>query len=175
MELFRERGFDQTTSAEIASRAGVTERTFFRHFPDKREILFDGEAALRAALIDGVASASLGLPPLEILFHAFSSVERMLEDNRPFSEPRAEVIAAVPALRERELAKVAALNDALASALRQRGVEHRQATLAARVGMAAMSEAAYAWLGNPSRRLHDHLADAFNDLMALCSSSRPAT
>ena len=63
LELFRERGYDQTTAAEIATRAGVTERTFFRHFPDKREVLFDGEATLRAALAASIADAPDGLGP----------------------------------------------------------------------------------------------------------------
>lgn len=170
LELFRERGYDGTTAAEIAARAGVTERTFFRHFPDKREVLFDGEAALRAILVTGVANAPDRLAPLQILFAAFQAVEQMLEDNRPFSEPRREVIAAVPALRERELAKVAALNSALASALRQRGVDGRLATLAVQTGMVAFSHAANAWLSDPSRRLHDHLTEAFDDLNALCSA-----
>ena len=112
LELFRERGFDQTTAAEIAARAGVTERTFFRHFPDKREILFNGEASLRTALTNAVADAPADLEPLQALLFAFHAVEAMLEENRPFSEPRHQVIAAVPALRERELAKVAALTTA---------------------------------------------------------------
>ncbi|MDE3177201.1 MAG: helix-turn-helix transcriptional regulator, partial [Pseudomonadota bacterium] len=56
-DLFEERGYDQTTAAEIAARAGVTERTFFRHFPDKKEVLFAGEAAFRATLTAAVAAA----------------------------------------------------------------------------------------------------------------------
>ena len=63
LELYRERGFDQTTAAEIAERAGVNERTFFRHFPDKREVLFDGEADLRAALARAVTEAPAELTP----------------------------------------------------------------------------------------------------------------
>jgi AcrR family transcriptional regulator len=168
LELFRERGYDSTTAAEIAARAGVTERTFFRHFPDKREVLFDGEAALRAGLVTAVANAPDNLAPLQILFFAFQSVEQMLEDNRPFSEPRHEVIVAIPALRERELAKVATINSALAFALQQRGVEDRLATLAVQTGMAAFSHGANAWFNDPSRRLHSHLVEAFNDLNALC-------
>src|SRR3954454_23851391 len=102
LELYRERGFDRTTTAEIAARAGVNERTFFRHFADKREGLFDGEAALRAELVQSVAEAPGGLPPLDVLLGAFRKAGRILEDNRPFSEPRLAVIAATPALRERE-------------------------------------------------------------------------
>ncbi|MGW7486991.1 hypothetical protein [Streptomyces sp. NPDC054786] len=91
----------------MAARAGVNERTFFRHVPDKREVLFDGEAGLRAALTQEVADAPDGLQTLGILLCAFRKAGRILEDNRPFSEPRLAVIAKTPALRERDLAKAA--------------------------------------------------------------------
>src|SRR3954454_4050997 len=93
LELYRERGFDQTTTAEIAARAGVNERTFFRNFPDKREVLFDGEAALRVALVQAVTEAPEGLRPFEILLRASRRAGRILEDGRAFSEPRLEAIA----------------------------------------------------------------------------------
>src|SRR5215212_7240773 len=92
LELYRERGFDRTTAAEIAARAGVNERTFFRHFPDKREVLFDGEAELRVALMQAVAEAPDGLAPFEILLCAFRKSARNLEQHRPFSEPRWKII-----------------------------------------------------------------------------------
>ncbi|MFC5826394.1 TetR family transcriptional regulator [Nonomuraea insulae] len=167
LELYRERGFDQTTTAEIAARAGVNERTFFRHFPDKREVLFDGEAALRAALVQAVAEAPDGLQPLDMLLRAFRKAGRILEDNRPFSEPRLAVIAVTPALRERELAKAASLTDAAAEALEQRGVPDRLAGLAAQAGWAAFHQAAQAWIDDPSQSLDAHLSRAFDDLRAL--------
>jgi AcrR family transcriptional regulator len=175
LELYRERGFDQTTTAEIAARAGVNERTFFRHFPDKREVLFDGEADLRAALTQAVAEAPDGLQPLEVLLWAFRKAARILEDNRPFSEPRLEVIAATPALRERELAKHASLIAAVAEALRQRAVPERLARLAAQTGWAAFHHAAEAWIADPSRRLNAHLRQAFDDLHALSATAPPAS
>lgn len=175
LELFRERGYDQTTAAEIAARAGVTERTFFRHFPDKREILFGGEASLRTALANAIAAAPADLEPLHALLFAFHAVEAILEDNRPFSEPRQQVIAAIPALRERELGKVAALTTALAAALGQRGVEIRLATLAAQVGMAAFSYAVTSWLADPAHALHTCLVEAFDDLYALSSAALSAS
>lgn len=170
MELYRERGFDQTTTAEIAARAGVNERTFFRHFPDKREVLFDGEADLRAALIQAVAEAPDDLQPLGILLWAFREAERILEDNRPFAEPRLEVIAATPALRERDLAKAASLTDAVAEALRQRDVADRLAALAARTGWAAFHQAVQAWIDDPGQSLDAHLLQAFDDLRALSAT-----
>ena len=114
VELFAELGYDRTTAAQIAARAGVTERTFFRHFADKREILFDGEVAMRSTLSAAVAAAPAGLSPLEILFETFRATIPMLENNRAYSKPRHDLIAATPALREREMAKLAALTNALA-------------------------------------------------------------
>ena len=93
-----------------------------------------------------------------------------LEANRPFSEPRKEVIAATPALRERELAKMAALIDALAAALKGRGVGDLRAVLAAQIGMAAYVEATMAWLGDPESGLGERLDLALSELRALLTS-----
>lgn len=167
LELYCERGFDRTTTAEIAARAGVNERTFFRHFPDKREVLFDGEADLRAALTEAVRAAPDGLSPLETLLHACRKAGRLLEENRPFAEPRLAVIAATPALRERELAKAASLTEAVTEALRQRGVDDRLAVLAAQSGWAAFHQAAQAWIDDPANDLNTHLSRSFDDLRTL--------
>ncbi|GHF20065.1 TetR family transcriptional regulator [Streptomyces spiralis] len=171
LELYQERGFDQTTTAEIAARAGVNERTFFRHFPDKREVLFDGEADLRAALMEAVADAPDGLKPLETLLSAFRKAGRILEENRPFSEPRLAIIAVTPALRERDLAKAASLTEAVAQALRQRGVADRLAGLAAQTGWAAFHHAAQDWIDDPSQSLDAHLLRAFDDLRTLSATA----
>ena len=173
LELFRERGYDQTTAAEIAARAGVTERTFFRQFPDKREVLFDGEATLRAVLTASIADAPDGLGPLDVLFRAFRSVQPLLESNRPFSKPRHEVISGTPALHERELAKTAALADALAAALRARGVADLPAVLAARTGMAAFVHATVSWLDDPGLDLGERLDLASRALTALVTGADP--
>ena len=167
VDLFRERGYDHTTAAEIAARAGMTERTFFRHFPDKREVLFDGQAVLVDALTASITEAPARLGPLDVLFRAFRSVAQLLQDNRPFSMPRQEVISATPALHERELAKLEALSDALARALRARGVTDLQAALAARVGMAAFADATLSWLRNEEPGLTERLDLAERALKAL--------
>jgi AcrR family transcriptional regulator len=172
LELFAERGYEATTTAEIAARAGVTERTFFRHFPDKRDALFDGEEAFRDALHDAVLAAPEDLDPMGALLAAFRSVEGMLAANRAFSEPRAAVIAQTPALRERVLTKTAGLIEALSGALRRRGVEEGVASLAAQVGMAAFSHAASAWFRDPAPGLDAHLTRAFDVLLDLSSSHR---
>ena len=167
LELFGERGYDRTTAAEIAARAGVTERTFFRYFPDKRETLFGGEAVLRPALTEAVTQAPAGLGALDALFHAFQSVVPLLEGNRSFAEPRQAVISSTPALHERELAKHEILADALAAALQARGVGKQQAVLAARTGMAAFAHATIGWLTLPEPGLDERLHLVLTDLRTL--------
>lgn len=175
LKLFREHGYDRTTAAEIAALAGVTERTFFRHFADKREVLFDGEAILRAALTMAIADAPATLGPLDTLFLAFWSVVPLLEDNRSYSQPRHELIAATPALHEREMAKMATLADALAGALRLRGVAEVRAALAARTGMVAFVQATIAWLDDPGQSLGERLNLASQELKTLWTENDAGT
>jgi AcrR family transcriptional regulator len=167
--LFDERGYDQTTSAEIAGKAGVTERTFFRHFPDKREVLFDGEAALSAILTRAVHDAPPALGALDTLFRAFQAAGPLLVENRPFSEPRRRIIASSPPLQERELAKAMSLTVKLSAALRERGLPDRLASLAAQIGMAAFSQAIASWLDGDPGDLGEHLAEAFGEVRDLTS------
>ena len=167
LELFDQRGYDGTTAAEIAARAGVTERTFFRYFSDKREVLFDGQETLKAALVAAIAEAPHDLGPLDTLFRAFRSVLPMLENNRSYSEPRQHVVAATPALQEREMAKHGALSDALAVALQERAIPELPAALAARVGMAAFVHATAAWLNHAEPSLGERLDVALRELKKL--------
>jgi len=167
LELFQQQGYDATTAAEIAAKAGVTERTFFRHFADKREALFDGEEAFRDALAEAVRACPEEFGPMEALLHAFCSVELLLQQNRPFSEPRHKVIAQTPALQERVLTKTAGLIAALSAALRRRGVDESLAALASQVGMAAFSHAARAWLDDPATDLGTHLTRAYAEVQRL--------
>ena len=167
LELYREHGYDQTTTVEIAAKAGVTERTFFRHFPDKREVLFDGEGALSAILAEAVRDAPPALGPWATLFHAFRAASGVLVANRHFAEPRRHVIASSPPLQERELIKAMSLGATLAFALRERGVPDRLASLAAQVGMAAFSQAFVSWLDGDPGCLDEYLARAFRDVYDL--------
>jgi AcrR family transcriptional regulator len=172
LELYGERGYDQTTAAEIAARAGVTERTYFRHFQDKREVLFDGETALTEILIGAVRAAPRELGPWDTLFRAFRCAESLFVENRAFSEPRRQVIAGNPQLQERELAKVRSLTAALDAALQERGVPARVARLAAQMGMAAFGLAFTSWLDDGSRDLHGHLLQAFREVHDLSSLAK---
>jgi AcrR family transcriptional regulator len=175
LDLYRERGFDQTTAADIAQRAGVNTRTFFRHFPDKREVLFDGEADLRAALEQYVDEAPEGLAPAEVLLHAFGKAAHILEDNRSFAEPRLALIAATPTLRERDLSKGEAMALSVAEALRRRGVDDRLADLAAHAAWATFHHAAQNWIDDAAAGLQAHLTRAFADMKALFGPIGPPT
>src|ERR1700691_4111279 len=136
LALYSERGFDQTTAAQIAARAGLTERTFFRHFADKREVLFGGSALLQERIVDGVAGAPAADGPLDAVSRGLDAAAIMLgQFRRDLSRQRQAVIAANPELRERELAKLADYASAVAAALRHRGVSEPQATLAAEGGL----------------------------------------
>lgn len=171
LELFRERGYEETTAAEIAAKAGVTERTFFRHFPDKREVLFDGDAAFTQAVTTAIRNAPKTLGPWDALFFAFDSVKQIFVENRPFTEPRQRVIASSPALQERATAKTRLLTAAVASALCERGLTVPQANLAAQMGMATLSHGVSAWFNNGSIELGEHIVRAFQEARDLSSSN----
>ncbi|MFC9691906.1 TetR/AcrR family transcriptional regulator [Kribbella sp. NPDC056951] len=166
LALFTQHGYEAVTAAEIAAAAGVTERTFFRHFPDKREVLFGGEQELAPALCQAIAEAT-GTKPLKILTAAFRALEPHLLRNRPFALPRAHVIEANPALRERELTKRAALQTAATEALITRGTPPRQAALAAQVGMALFTQAIQDWMQDPAADFNHQLTKAQSDLKTL--------
>ena len=170
LTLYGKQGYDATTAAEIAAEAGVTERTFFRHFPDKREVLFDGD--LSAALAQAIADVPDATAPLAVLRQAFRAMAPLVERNRPFVEPRSKIIAGAPALRERELAKLASLRDAAAEALTARGIADRRAMLAAAVAMAALGQAMREWTSDAEGVFDSLLTQAFDDLSEL--GLRPA-
>ena len=153
-ELYRDRGFDQVTVAEIAARAGLTERTFFRHFPDKREAVFagvemQGEAAARA-----VAEAPESATAVQLMSLAIEAVADLIADHRQGVQDRQSVISAYPELRERRLVKVAELAERLATALRMRGVPDLQATLLGQLGGAVFTVSMQRWLEDAGQDAH---------------------
>ena len=167
--LYGRNGYDATTTAEIAAAAGVTERTFFRHFADKREVLFGGESVMRESLTAAIAAVPGTPAPLAILCAAFRTVVPYLESRRALSEPRSRIIAATPALRERELAKAANMVEVVAEALAARGIPRRRARLAAEIGMATIGEAIRLWRNDSADDLNEYITRSFDDLMALCA------
>jgi AcrR family transcriptional regulator len=146
MELYGERGFENTTVAEIARLAGVTERTFFRHFADKREVLFGGSAEFERLLLEPVAGAPESLPPIEAIALGLEAAAAWLQGRREFARRRQAIIAANTELQERELIKLASMAAALARTLRQRGLEGPTASLTAEIGIAVFRVAFERWV-----------------------------
>ncbi len=145
MELYEEHGFEKTTVAEIAQRAGLTERTFFRHYADKREVLFAGGSVLQEIMVRTVAEAPASAAPLAATAAALESAATVIPD-RDRARRRQRIIDANPELQERELIKLDSLSAALTAALRERGVPDLVASLAAETGVAVFKVAFVRWL-----------------------------
>src|ERR1700712_2664983 len=145
MELYLEQGFEQTKVAEIAERAGLTERTFFRHFSDKREVLFGGSAHLHELIVSTVANAPAQTAPIDAIAEAIEAAAVLLQERSEYSIQRQSVINANPELQERELIKLAPPAAALAEALRKRGVSDPAASLTAEAGIAVFKIAFVTW------------------------------
>jgi AcrR family transcriptional regulator len=150
--LYGERGFEQTTVAEIAERAGLTERTFFRHFADKREVLFAGADALKELLVSTVEQAPDTATPIEAAAAGLEAAGAFIQEGRELARARQAIIAASVELQERELIKLASLAAALADALRRRGVEDPAASLTAEAGLAVFKIAFERWVSEADRR-----------------------
>ena len=151
MALYAEQGFEQTTAAEIAARAGLTERTFFRHFADKREVLFYGMEMLRGLLARAVADAPASATALDAVSAAFAAAGAVLQENPERVRLRDAIVSANPELRERELIKLAAMASAVAGALRDRGIPEPAASLAAETGIAVFKVAFARWTSEPGQ------------------------
>jgi AcrR family transcriptional regulator len=173
LTLYSERGFEQTTVAEIAKRAGLTERTFFRHFADKREVLFGGGGALQELLVRTVSSAPESTAPLDAVAAAIEAAGALLQERREYSRRRQAVIAANAELQERELIKLAAFASALAGALRRRGIDELPAGLAAEVGIAVFRTAFERWHNEtPPRDFPLLIRESLDELKALAAGHR---
>ena len=164
LELFDEQGYEATTVAEIAERAGLTKRSFFRHFADKREVLFHGADELQRLWVDGLAGAPPPASPLAVVMAGLDPVGRMFAERHAFARIRGQIIAANPELQERELIKLQRLAAAITAALVARGVAATAANLAAQTGVTVFHEAFARWLAQDDptalRRLMDEsLAD----------------
>ena len=168
MELYLERGFEQTTVAEIAERAGLTARTFFRYFADKREVIFGGSAELEKAMVVAAEAAPADTTPLEAVGASLGAAAEMIGGRRDYARQRYAVINAHADLRERELAKMASLSSALREALRARGVPDAQASLAAELAIGVFRVAFDRWLEEPrDRGLAVLMDESLHELRAL--------
>jgi AcrR family transcriptional regulator len=176
LELYSERGYESTTVAEIAARAGLTERTFFRHFADKREVLFWGASALQDFLVKSVDAADPSLAPIEVISAALEAASHDIFEERPvFARQRQSVITSNAELQERELIKLASLASALAEALRRRGVTDPGASLAAEAGIAVFKIAFAIWVDDPAERSLSEIIRASMHELAVVTDGRTPT
>ncbi|WP_438295156.1 TetR family transcriptional regulator [Streptomyces sp. HUAS TT7] len=171
LELYGERGFEQATVAEIAKRAGLTERTFFRHFADKREVLFPGASPLEELFAKHLADAPESAAPIDAMAAALDAITVMFADRREIAQQRQAVIAANAELQERELVKLASLSAALADTLRRRGVGEPAASLTAEAGVAVFKVAFGRWISESNERDLGHLIrESLDELKAVTAA-----
>jgi AcrR family transcriptional regulator len=161
MELFDEQGFENTSAVQIAQRARVTTRTFFRYFPDKQSILFVDADLLRTTLLQGIHDAPDVTEPLGVVTRVMAEFDWEGLGPRESQRRRDTMITSNPELLERELNKQWQMAEAFCDALRGRGVESQVAELAARVGIQVFQTAYRRWLG----------ADDQTDLATIVASS----
>ena len=153
IELFVARGFEQTTVQDIAAAAGLTERTFFRHFTDKREVLFVGSDVYAATFLHGVDAAPMDATPFQLAVAAIAAADEFFPDERrAWSRRRQAVLDANPALQERELLKRSALGDSLTAAFHVRGVPEADARIAAETGVTVFHVAFRQWIADGETR-----------------------
>lgn len=171
LALYGERGYDATTVAEIAERAGLTKRTFFRYFADKREVLFWGAELLQQEMVAAIEAAPASASALDMIGAALDIAAVMFEEVREFASLRHRIIASSHELRERELIKAASLAAAMARALRARGFDDTAADLAAHTGTTVMQVAFERWVAAPDGTPFQRIArDALAKLREIAST-----
>jgi AcrR family transcriptional regulator len=176
LALYGEHGFENTTVAEIAERAGLTERTFFRHFADKREVLFGGGGALQELIVRTVAEAPESLAPIAAVAAGLEAAgeQFFVPERREVSRRRQVIIAANSELQERELIKLASLSEALADTLRRRGLDDPAANLTAEVGIAVFRAAFERWIDETDDRAFPQLIrESVDQLKTLAAGEAP--
>ena len=172
LALYLEHGFEQTMVADIAERAGVTARTFFRYFADKREVLFDGAAELAEKSLAALEAAPATASTLELVAAALHATGDVIGRDRELARKRHAVIMANADLRERELIKLAHMSAALADGLRRRGIGDTEASLAAEAGSAVYRVAFQRWVdAADDLDLHDAIRQSFAQLRTLTASN----
>ncbi|MEU5258419.1 helix-turn-helix domain-containing protein [Amycolatopsis sp. NPDC021455] len=167
LELYAEHGYDAVTITQIAERAGITRRSYFRYFPDKREVLFAGSEQLPPAVAEAVLAAEEGESPLRTVLAALADVGTRITQAVDPSPERRAVIAATPELRERERSKTAAITTAIQDALEQRGTRPELAKPAAQVATIVFGDAFDRWIDAAGDRNFpvylDAAAEAFRE------------
>lgn len=151
LALCGERGYEETTVAEIAERAGLTKRTFFRYFPDKREVLFLDSQQLEQRMVAAIEAAPVSASALSMIGAALDAAATRFEEVREFAGLRHRIIASSRELQERELIKISSLAAAMTRALRARGFTDTAAAIAAFTGTAIMHVTFEQWVADPDR------------------------
>jgi AcrR family transcriptional regulator len=171
LELFGERGFEQTTVEDIATRAGLTKRTFFRHFSDKREVLFGGGEEFKGLFVNSLARTPESVAPIDAIAVSLEAAGAALQDRREFARRRQLVIAANAELQERELVKLASIAAALADTLRRRGVDEPAASLTAEAAIAVFRIAFERWVAAAEERdLPELIRESLEALRAVAAA-----
>ncbi|GAB3795183.1 TetR/AcrR family transcriptional regulator [Humibacter antri] len=174
VELFSENGYDETTVAEIAERAGLTKSTFFRYFPDKRELLVAGQETLGVLLAEGIAAAPSDATPLQAVAAGLDAVAGAMGPiNRELGPRMKAAIAASTELQERDALKSVGLAASMTSALVARGVPEPTAHLAAELGLLAFKRGYAEWTEGDRESGHDlahYMSIALNELRAATAS-----
>jgi AcrR family transcriptional regulator len=174
VDLFAEQGYDATTVAQIAERAGVTKSTFFRHFPDKRELLVAGQEVLSRLLAEGIAEAPQTASPLQAVAAGLERASNAMGPMNRELGPRLKVaIAASAELQERDALKSLGLAAAMTNALKARGVPDPVAHLAGEIGVLAFKRGYSEWVEadhDTAGALAPYIATALEDLRAASAS-----
>jgi AcrR family transcriptional regulator len=166
LDLFTEQGYDRTTIAQITQRANLTERSFYRWFADKREVLFGGGEDLEKLFVTAIDAVAADTGPLPTLLAAFAGAPEVFRP-REFLRERSAVIAANPPLQERELIKLASISEAVAAALVRRGCDRQTARLATDVGMAVLRLASERWMTDERADFANLLSAGAAELLAV--------
>ncbi|RKN45546.1 TetR/AcrR family transcriptional regulator [Streptomyces hoynatensis] len=174
VDLFAEQGYDATTVAQIAERAGVTKSTFFRHFPDKRELLVAGQETLSRLLAEGIAEAPADATPLQAVAAGLERASSAMGPaNRELGPRLKAAVAASTELQERDALKSVGLSAAMTAALVARGVPEPTAHLAGELGVLAFKRGYARWCesrGDDAEGLASHALAALEDLRAATAS-----
>lgn len=180
LDLFAERGYDRTTVADIAERAGLTKSTFFRHFDDKREVVSAGQEAMVDSIRQSIAASSDDAPALVHVSSMLSGLASHFPVHlRGQVTARAVLVRAHPELHERELLKRAQLTAVITAALLSRGFDEVAARVAAAIGLLALDLAHERWTaptadGDFGDLLHTALKDVLDRGVSLAVRPAPA-
>jgi AcrR family transcriptional regulator len=174
MTLFIERGYDEVTVADIAERAGLTKRSFFNHFADKREVMFASADALKDRVLGALAQADSDLGPLDAAVWAYTDAAAPIADYPEIARARRALIDSSPELRERDLMKMASMTAAVAEALVRRGTPRRDAIFISQAATTVFTTAVDEWTREPGHGLAASIQDALNDLRTVLGSEGPA-